>query len=71
MIVMKTFGTDREIKIGKEYGLRELWDGGFGDAEDILKSGTVSPDEENVAAFEIVKKDSDPMFTVVKVTDIY
>lgn len=70
MIKMKTFA-NREIKIGEEYELREIWDGEFGDAMEILASGTVSPDEENVIAFEIVKTDSDPLFTVVKVTDIY
>lgn len=71
MIVMRTFGTDKEIRVGKEYELRELWDGEFGDVEDILKCGTVSPDEENVVAFEIVEEDNEPMFTTVKVTDIY
>ena len=71
MIFMRTFGTDKEIRVGKEYELRELWEGEFGDVEDILKCGTVSPDEENVVAFEIVEEDNDPMFTTVKVTDIY
>ena len=61
----------KEIRVGEEYELRELWDGEFGDAEEILKSGTVSPDEKNVVAFETVEEDNDPLFTVVKVKDIY
>lgn len=71
MIVMRTFGTDKEIRVGEEYELRELWDGESGDAEEILKSGTVSPDEENVVAFEIVEEAEDKIETTLKVTEIY
>lgn len=64
-------GQEREIKIGKEYYFGELWDG-EGDIEELLESGAVSPDNENVVAFEILKPSTDePIKTLVKVTDIY
>lgn len=64
-------GQEKEIEIGQEYYFGQLWDGETGGAEELLESGTVSPDEENVVAFEIVKTSGDPLQTVVKVTDIY
>lgn len=63
-------GQEREIEIGQEYHFGQLWDG-EGDGEELLESGTVSPDEENVVAFEIVENADDPLETLVKVTDIY
>ena len=63
-------GQIEEIQVGQEYYLGQIWDG-EGDGEELLESGTVSPDEENVVAFEIVKTEDDPLQTVVKVTDIY
>lgn len=60
-----------EIKIGAEYTLSQLWDGEFGEAEDILKTGTVSPDEETIIAFEVVEQAESPIDTIVRVTDIY
>lgn len=63
-------GREREIEIGQEYYFGQLWDG-EGDGEELLESGTVSPDEENVVAFEIVENADDPLETLVKVTDIY
>ena len=58
------------IEIGKIYNFSEIWDGNY-DGEELLESGTVSPDEENVIAFEVVEKFDDPLDTIVKVTDIY
>lgn len=66
---MKTFETAREIEIGETFTLGELWDGDFGNVEDILKSGCVSPDEENVVAFDIIEENG--IESIVKVTDIY
>ena len=63
-------GREREIEIGQEYYFGQLWDG-EGDGEELLESGTVSPDEENVVAFKIVENADDPLETLVKVTDIY
>lgn len=63
-------GQGREIEIGQEYYFGQLWDG-EGDGEELLESGAVSPDDENVVAFEIVKTADDLLQTVVKVTDIY
>ena len=63
-------GNIEEIKIGQEYYFGQLWDG-EGDGEELLESGTVSPDGENVVAFEIAENADDPLKTLVKVTDIY
>lgn len=63
-------GEERKIEIGQEYYFGQLWDGN-GDGEELLESGIVSPDEENVVVFEIVENADDPLKTLVKVTDIY
>lgn len=65
------FGNEREIEIGQEYYFGQLWDGENGDAEELLESGAVSPDEENVVAFEVVEKAMNPLETLVKVTDVH
>ena len=64
-------GEEKEIEIGQEYYFGQLWDGENGEAHELLESGAVSPDEENVLAFEIVEKAMNPLETLVKVTDIY
>lgn len=64
-------GQEREIEIGQEYYFGQIWDGEEGNAEELLESGAVSPDDENVVAFEIVKTADDLLQTVVKVTDVY
>lgn len=63
-------GQEREIEIGQEYYFGQLWDG-EGDGEELMESGTVSPDGENVIAFEVIENADDPLETLVKVTDIY
>lgn len=63
-------GQEREIEIGQEYYFGQLWDG-EGDGEELLESGAVSPDGENVIAFEVIENADDPLETLVKVTDIY
>ena len=63
-------GTEREIEIGQEYYFGQIWDG-EGDGEELLESGAVSPDGENVIAFEVIENADDPLETLVKVTDIY
>ena len=64
-------GKIEEIEIDKEYYFGQLWDGENGDANELLESGAVSPDEENVIAFEIIENADNPLETLVKVTDIY
>lgn len=64
-------GREREIEIGQKYYFGQLWDGENGDASELLESGAVSPDEENVIAFEVIENADDPLETLVKVTDIY
>ena len=59
-----------EIVINKEYYFGQLWDGN-GDGEELLESGAISLDNENVVAFEVVKKADDILKALVKVTDIY
>lgn len=63
-------GEERKIEIGQEYYFGQLWDGN-GDGDELLESGTVSPDGENVIAFEAIENADDPLETLVKVTDIY
>lgn len=64
-------GKIEEIEIDKEYYFGQIWDGEEGNAEELLESGSVSPDEENVIAFEVIEKSGNPLETLVKVTDIY
>ena len=64
-------GEEREIEISQKYYFGQLWDGQDGDADELLDSGTVSPDNDNVVAFDIVEKSGDPLKTLVKITDIY
>ena len=63
-------GSEEEIKINKEYYFGQLWDGN-GDGEELLESKTISPDGENIVAFEVVKKADNMLETVIRVTDMY
>lgn len=63
-------GIEQEIEVGAELYFGQLWDGN-GDGEELLESGTISMDNENVVAFEIIKQNDDILNTLVKVTDIY
>ena len=63
-------GKIEEIEIDKEYYFGQLWDG-EGDGWELLESGAVSPDEENVIDFEVIENAENPLETLVKVTDIY
>ena len=62
--------SEEEIVINEEYYFGQLWDGN-GDGEELLESGAISPDGENIVSFEVVKKANDILETVVKVTDMY
>lgn len=64
-------GQEREIEVGQEYYFGQLWDGEDGDAEELLESGSLSPDGENVVAFEIQEGAENALETLVKVVDIY
>lgn len=60
---------EEKIIINGEYYFGQLWDGN-GDGKELLESKTISPDGENIVAFEVVKKAEDILETIVKVTDI-
>ncbi len=47
------YGEEQEIEVGAELYFGQIWDGD-GDGKELLESGTVSPDSENVVAFEVV-----------------
>ena len=64
-------GEEREIEIGQKYYFGQLWDGENGDANELLESGAVSPDEESVITFEVIENADNPIETLVRVTDIY
>lgn len=68
--MLKTFNGNREIKIGEEYEIWELWDES-GDIEELLGDGTISPNNEDVVAFDIIEEAERAVETIVKVTDIY
>lgn len=68
--IMLSLESREEITIGMEVRFAELWDGN-GDGEELLQSGAISPDNDNVVSFEIVEENSDILNTIVKVTDIY
>lgn len=61
--------SEEKIIINEEYYFGQLWDGN-GDGEELLESGAISPDGENIISFEVVKKSEDILETIVKVTDI-
>lgn len=72
-------GKEREIEIGEEYYLGQLWDGS-GDAEDIIEedgkgSVWVENDEDGmpmIVEFTYEELDTEELMdTVVTVTDIY
>lgn len=63
-------GSEEEIVINKEYYFGQLWDGN-GDGEELLESGAISPDGENIVAFKIIEKANDILETIVRVTDMY
>lgn len=62
--------SEEKIIINGEYYFGQLWDGN-GDGEELLESGAISPDGENVVSFEVVKKSEDICKSIVKITDIY
>ncbi len=64
------YWTEQEIEIGAELYFGQLWDG-EGDGEELLESGCISPDNENIVAFDILEKAEDILNTCIKVTDIY
>ena len=67
---MKTLETREEITIGMEIRFADIWDGN-GDGEELLHSGAISPDNENVISFNVIEENSNILNTIVKVTDIY
>lgn len=65
-----TLESREEIRIGMEVRFAELWDGD-GDGQELLDSESVSPDNDNVVAFEVIDLDENELDTIVRVTDIY
>ena len=61
--------SEEKIIINGEYYFGQLWNG-EGNGEELLESGAISPDGENIVAFKVVKKSEDILETIVKVTDI-
>ena len=63
------------ILTGSIYHFGELYDGGGGSEKiiELLEDGTVSPDNENVVAFNIINEIDydDPIDTLVIAKDIY
>ena len=62
--------SEEKIIINGEYYFGQLWDGN-GNGEELLESGAISPDGENIVAFEVVKRAEDILETIVRVTDMY
>ena len=62
--------SQEEIKVGGKYYFGQLWDGN-GDGEELLESGSISPDNDNVVSFDILDRDDDILKTLVEITDIY
>ena len=63
------YGMEQEIKIGAELYFGQLWDGN-GDGEELLQSGAISLDNENVVAFEVVEENKNILNAVVRVTSV-
>ena len=63
-------GTEQEIEVGAELYFGQLWDGN-GDGEELLQSGAISLNNENIIAFEVAEQNNDILNTVVRVADIY
>ena len=61
--------SEEKIIINGEYYFGQLWNG-EGNGEELLESGAISPDGENIVDFEVVKKSEDILETVIRVTDI-
>ena len=60
--------TEEEIKVGEKYYFGQLWDGN-GDGEELLESGSISPDNENVIDFKVIEKNTEDILeSLVEVT---
>lgn len=62
--------SEEEIVKGGQYLFGQLWDGNS-DSNELLDSGSVSPNNESIVVFNIVTRDENPLDTLVEVTDIY
>lgn len=62
--------TEEEIKVGGKYYFGQLWDGN-GDGEELLESGSISPDNENVIDFKVIEKNTEDILeSLVEVTSL-
>lgn len=64
------YGIEEGIEINKTYYFGQLWDGN-GDGNELLESGCISLDNENIVAFKIQETNNDILQTLVKIVDIY
>lgn len=62
--------SEEKIVKGGQYLFGQLWSGD-GDGNELLDSGSVSPDNKNVVSFKVIKRDESPLDSLVEVTDIY
>lgn len=63
-------GNEQEIEVGAELYFGQIWDGD-GDGKELFESGCVSPDNENIVAFKVIKPAENISEALVRVTDIY
>ena len=62
--------TEEEIKVGGKYYFGQLWDGN-GDGEELLESGSISTDNENVIDFKVIEKNTEDILeSLVEVTSL-
>ena len=62
-------GEEKKIEVGDILYFGQLWDG-EGNGEELLDSGAISPDNENIVSFEIVEKNENVLYTKVYVIGI-
>lgn len=65
-----SYGIEEEIEINRTYYFGQLWDGN-GDGNELLESGCISLDNENIVVFKIQETNNDILQTLVKIVDIY
>lgn len=59
-----------DVRIGDHVEFHEIWDE-KGDEDELLESGAVSPDNEHIIDFMIIKYDEDiPIKSIVEILQI-
>ena len=72
-LTVKVENEERVVKVGDVVELRDIYEGESDDqfVEELLESGCLSPDNENVIAFKIIRRYSSVWLTDLEITDIY